>query len=199
MSWNDFDLTVNLLQPKWNVQCVTTFIPKSTFGDTWETSKAVMRRSTVRFVGAPWKTAKDWKIICVARTIFIKLSDWYKCLDWFVSEAQFWICGTKDLGLELILNFKLISWQKVNMYCIADRVECRFCRVCNNFFHKSNIARHMKNKHGVDESVDCEICGKTLKNSHGVKDHMRRAHNIYQTPCWIIIFEWNQFDCFNDW
>ena len=64
---------------------------------------------------------------------------------------------------------------------IADKVECR---VCNNFYHKANIARHVKNKHGMDdESVNCEICGKTLKNLLGAKDHMRRAHNIYQTQC----------------
>lgn len=66
------------------------------------------------------------------------------------------------------------------MSIFADKVQCK---VCNNFYHRNNIARHVKNKHGVDESVNCEICGKTLKNFLGVKDHMRRAHNIYQTQC----------------
>ena len=64
------------------------------------------------------------------------------------------------------------------MSIFTDRVECG---ICNNYFHKSNIARHVRNKHSVDETVNCEICGKILKNTLGVKDHMRRAHNVYQT------------------
>ena len=87
--------TSNYLQLRWSVQSVTIFIPKSTFGDTCATSTGVMRLSTVISVGAPWKIAKDWKIICVAHTISIRLS---------------------DVGTESTQHSKYISWQKVNVY-----------------------------------------------------------------------------------
>ena len=73
----------------------------------------------------------------------------------------------------------LIMWP---MFTVADKTECG---VCHNFYPKKHISRHMRNKHGADETVNCDICGSSLKNSQGLKDHMRRQHNIYQTYQWI--------------
>ena len=61
---------------------------------------------------------------------------------------------------------------------LADKIACP---VCNQFFHKGSLQRHVRNQHGTVHSASCSICGATLKNDEGLKDHMRQKHKIYQS------------------
>ena len=64
-------------------------------------------------------------------------------------------------------------------YCyFAGKVACPHC---NMFINKRVLQRHIRNQHGGVQNAECSICGATLKNEEGLKDHMRRKHNAYQT------------------
>ena len=87
------------------------------------------------------------------------------------------------MGLVLtgvVINFNktlvmLASIATVTVYCIAGTFSCPVCH--RGFSDRSNCNRHIRNQHGNVQTVDCNICGATLKNIESLKDHKRNKHS----------------------
>ena len=71
----------------------------------------------------------------------------------------------------------------MTVYCIAGTFSCPVCH--RGFSDRSNCNRHIRNQHGNVQTVDCNICGATLKNIESLKDHKRNKHSDSAYLKWI--------------
>ena len=54
------------------------------------------------------------------------------------------------------------------------------CEICHKWLHPNGVRRHIQEIHGENQSVKCDICGKTFRNKSSLQDHLRQIHNVYK-------------------
>ena len=63
----------------------------------------------------------------------------------------------------------------------GQRTKAFICKVCGKESEYTDMKRHIEAHHLTNVSHSCDICGKASRSKNGLRQHIARAHNNYDS------------------